>query len=73
MGVPRIFSFHKHAIPAKDGRSAVALGHLPVIEIDLGENSQASYDSSNGIPIHLHQIAALGGSFRSGLNRRGHF
>ena len=73
VGVPRIFALHKDAIPAKDRRSAVTLGDLPIIEIDLGENAQASYDSSNGIPIHLHQVSAFGDTLGAGLNRRGHF
>ena len=73
VGVPRIFALHKDAIPAKDGRSAVTLGHLPIIEIDLGENAQASYDSSNGSQFISTKFRRLAAALRSGLNRRGHF
>ena len=57
MGVARVFALHENAVAAKDGRSAVALRHLPILKIDLGENAKAADDPRDRIPIHLHQLA----------------
>ena len=57
MRVTRIFPFHEDAVAAEDGRSAVAFGNFPVIEIDLGKDSKAAHDPRNRIPIHLDKIA----------------
>ncbi len=59
VGVPRVFAFHENAIAAKNRRRAVALGHSPIFKIDFGENSQATHDPGNRIPVHLHQFAGL--------------
>ena len=42
VGVARILALHENAVAAENGRSAVALGHLPILEIDLGEDAQAA-------------------------------
>ncbi len=57
--VPRILALHEDAVAAEDRRSAVALRNLAVGEIDFGENAQASDNSGNRIPIHLHELPLL--------------
>ena len=57
VGVARILALHEDAVAAEDRRGAVALGHLPVVEVDLGEDAQAAHDPGDRVPVHLHQIA----------------
>ena len=64
--IARIFALHEDAIAAEDGGGAVAFGHLAIFEVDLGEDAQAAHDPGNRIPVHLHQLPLLGGSFRHG-------
>ena len=42
--VPRILALHENAVPAKDGRGAMTLGDLAIIEVNLRKNSQAADD-----------------------------
>ena len=42
MRVARILALHENAVAAKDRRGAVTFGHLAVLKVDLGENSQAA-------------------------------
>jgi hypothetical protein len=70
--VAGIFALHEDAVAAKDRRSAETLRDLFVFEIDLGENPQTSHDAGNRVPVHLDQIPALGGRYRSGLQGSGH-
>src|SRR5208283_4999220 len=44
----------------------MALGHLAIVEVDLGEDPQAADDPCNWIPIHLDEFALFGGCFGSG-------
>ncbi len=60
MGVARIFTFHEDAVPAEDGARGVAFDDFAVLEIDLGENSQAAHDARDRIPRHFDEIAAFG-------------
>ena len=62
VGVARIFALHENAVAAKDRRGAVALGHLAVLEVDLGEDAEAAHDPGDRIPVHLHQFAGFAGS-----------
>ena len=50
VGVARIFALHENAVAAEDGRSAVALRHLAVFEIDLGEDAEAADDPGDRDP-----------------------
>ncbi len=54
--VARIFSLHEDAVPAKDGRGAVALRHVTVRKINFCEDAQATHDSGNRVPVHFDQI-----------------
>ena len=65
VGVARVLPFHEDAVAAKDRRRAVALGHLPILKIDLREDSEAAHDPGNRIPVHFYKISR----FRSGLFR----
>ena len=56
VGVARILALHENAVAAEDRRGAVALGHLPVFKVDLGEDSQAAHDPGDRIPVHLDQF-----------------
>ncbi len=60
VGVARIFALHEDAVSAKDGRGAVALGHLLVLEVDFGEDAETANDAGDGVPVHLDQIAFFG-------------
>src|SRR5271163_382543 len=60
--VPRILTLHENAVAPENGRSAVALRHLPVFKINLRENSQAPDNSSNRVPIHVHKFSRAGRS-----------
>ena len=62
--VARILALHEDAVAAKDGRGAVALGDLAVLEIDLGEDAEAAHDAGDRVPVHLHQLLGLCWSFR---------
>src|SRR6202008_3482398 len=57
MGVARVLSLHENAIAAEDRRRAMTFGYLAVVEIDLREDSQASHDPGNRIPVHIHEIS----------------
>ena len=57
MRVARVLALHENAVAAKNRRCAVALGHAPIFKVNLGENSQASYNPGDRIPVHFHQIA----------------
>ena len=61
VGVARVFALHEDAVAAKDRRSAVALGDLAILKIDLREDSQAADDPRDRIPVHLHQVSGLAG------------
>src|SRR5215471_2096420 len=52
--VARVLTFHEDAVAAEDRRSAMALRHLPVFEVDLCVNTQAAHDSGNRVPVHLY-------------------
>jgi hypothetical protein len=62
MSVAWILTLHKNAVAAEDRGGAVTLGHLTVLKVDLGENSQATHNPGDRIPIHLHQISRPRGS-----------
>ena len=62
VGVARVFALHEDAVPAEDGRGAVTLDHMAVLEIDLGKDAQAAHDASDRVPVHLHQIPLLAGN-----------
>ncbi len=59
MGVARVLALHEDAVAAEDRGGAVALGHPPAAEVDLGVDPQASDDPGDGIPRHLHQLGLL--------------
>jgi hypothetical protein len=68
VGVARILPLHENAIATKNRRRAIAFRYAPIIKIDLREDSEASYDPGDWVPIHVHQFAGLAGriSQRSG-------
>src|SRR5919198_2535315 len=72
MRVPRVLAFHEDAVPAEDGRGAVALRHLFVLEINLGEDTEAAHDAGYGVPAHLDQIALLSRRFGQWLSDGSH-
>ena len=61
VGIARIFALHEDAVAAEDGRGAVTLRHLAVLEVDLSEDAETPDNAGNRIPVHLDQV-----SFRSG-------
>jgi hypothetical protein len=63
VGVARVFTLHEDTVAAEDRRGAMALGYAVILEIDLGEDTQAADDPRDGIPVHLHQFSGLDGSF----------
>ena len=60
VGVARVLALHEDAVAAEDRRGAVALGDLPVGEIDLGEDAQAADDPGDRVPGHLDQLSGFG-------------
>ena len=70
--VARIFALHEDAVAAENRRGAIALRDLLIVEVNLGENTQAAHDAGNRIPVHLHQIAFLGWDFGLYLCCRSH-
>ena len=62
VSVARVFALHEDAVPAKDGRGAVALDHMLVLEVDLGKNAQAAHDPGDRVPVHFHQVPLLAGN-----------
>ena len=67
VGVARIFALHEDAVAAKDRRRAVALGDVLVVEVDLGEDTEAADDAGDGIPVHFDEIALFLVEFRDGI------
>jgi hypothetical protein len=57
MRVARILALHEDAIAAEDRRRAVALGHLLVLEVDLGEDAQAAHDPGDWIPRFFDELS----------------
>ncbi len=53
VGVARVFALHENAIAAKDRRSAVALRHFAVGEIDFGKDAEAADDPGDRVPVHF--------------------
>ena len=72
VGVARILPLHENAVAAEDRRSAVALRHLAVGKIDLGEDAQAAHDSRNRVPVHLDEVPALGSGLFGRRSNRAH-
>ena len=70
--VARVLPLHEDAVAAEDRRSAVALDHFAVAEVDFGEDAQAAHDPRDRIPIHLDQVAPLGVRFGAGKYGRRH-
>ena len=68
--VPRVLALHEDAVAAEDGRGAVALDDLLLLEVDLGVDAQAPDDSGDRVPGHLHEPGAglLGRRHRSCLS-----
>ena len=62
VSVARIFALHENAVPAKDGRGAVTLDHMLVLEIDLGKDAQAAHDPGDRVPVHFHQVSLFPGN-----------
>src|SRR5947209_136443 len=56
VGISRIFAFHEDAVTPEDGRGAMALYDLPLLEVNLGINTQTSNDSCDRIPRHLYKL-----------------
>ncbi len=59
MCVPRIFALHENAVPAEDRRRAMTLDDVFVGEINFRKDAQASDDSGDRVPIHLHDLLLL--------------
>lgn len=57
--VPRILSPHKHAVSTKYRGRAVALDHFAIIEIDFGEDSKTSDNSSYRVPVHFNEFSGF--------------
>ena len=57
VGVARVLALHEDAVAAEDRRGAVALGDLPVGEVDLGVDAQAAHDPGDRVPRHLDELA----------------
>src|SRR5262249_3194781 len=53
--VARILALQEHAEAAEDRRRALALGHPPGLEVQLGVEAQAAHDPGDRIPVHLHE------------------
>ena len=72
VGVARVLPLEKDAEAAEDARGAVALDDLPGVEVDSGVEAEAPDDSSDGVPVHLHDGGGApgGGGLRRG--RGGH-
>ena len=51
--VARILALHENRVAAEDGRRAVALDHLAVLEVDLGVDAEAAHDPGDRIPGHF--------------------
>ena len=62
VSVARVFALHENAVPAKDGRGAVALDHMLVLEVDLGKDAEAAHDPGNRVPVHFHQVPFFPGT-----------
>ena len=59
MGVARVLAPQKDAVAAEQGGGDLALGNLPVLEVDLGVHPEVADDPGDGVPVHLHQIAVV--------------
>ena len=57
VGVARVLALHEDAVAAEDRRGAVALGDLPVGEVDLGVDAEAAHDPGDRVPGHLQASA----------------
>src|SRR6185312_1321436 len=71
-GVARILAAHENAVAAEDRGRTVALGDLPVGEIDFGVNAQAADDARDGIPGHFDELTPLGANLAPRLDGGGH-
>src|SRR5205823_1585376 len=56
MSVARILSFHENAVATEDRASAVALGDLLRVEVDLGVDAEAPDDARDRVPGFLDQF-----------------
>ena len=72
VSIARVFALHEDAVPAKDGRGAVTLGHMLVLEVDLGKDAQAAHDSGDRVPVHFHQIPFLARNVSSRCGNSAH-
>jgi hypothetical protein len=50
----------------------VALRHFALAEIDFGEDAQAADNPGDRVPVHLNQLAFLGGFAVTGRSNRRH-
>jgi hypothetical protein len=73
VGVARVLALHEDAVAAKDRRSAVALSHLAVGKVDLGEDTEAAHDACDRVPVHLDQVFTLGGDFLGRRSNSAHY
>jgi hypothetical protein len=71
VGIAGILPLHEHAIATEDRRSAIALGHAAISEVDLGVDTQAADDAGHRVPRHLDQFGGrhLGGGDGDSLLR----
>ncbi len=59
VGVAGVLAPQENAVAAKERGGHLALGHLPVLEVDLGVNAQVADDAGDGVPVLLHQLPVL--------------
>ena len=63
--VARVLALHEHAVAAEERGGALALHHLPVVEVYLGVDPQVADDARDRVPRHVHDVAGFGSHFLS--------
>ena len=65
--VARVLALHEDRVAAEDRAGAVALGDLPVAEVDLGVDAEAADDPGDRVPRHLDEAVVVRRSNLLGL------